>query len=163
MSASTTHSLSQDKFLTMAANLLYKAFLENSRTKAKNVYKELLDKKEVPLTTVKMEDQSTIRFDVALDHSDYRGALNFGAFRANVTQLISSLGQALQKEETVPVFTSQDGSESVIFGVTALSREADETNVMVLSADISATRPTVLLKLMYLDHEQFTANPEESA
>ena len=108
-------------------------------------------------TTVEMEDKSSVRFDVALDHSEYQGSLNFGAFRANVTQLISSLGEALQKGEPVPVFTAQDDTAAVIFGVTALSQEADKTNVMVLSANMAADQPSVLLKLMYLDHEQFIA------
>jgi hypothetical protein len=142
----------------MAANLLYKAFIENSRTRAKNVYREIMAGKTVGLTTVEMEDKSTIRFDIALDCSEYRGTLNFGAFRSNLTQLIGSFGESLKNKEPVPIFTAQNDSEEVIFGVTALSQEAGHTNIMVLSADMSPQRPSVLLKLMYLDHEQFAAN-----
>jgi hypothetical protein len=163
MSASTTHSLSQDKFLTLAANLLYKAFLGNSRTQAKNVYKELAQGKTACLTTVQMEDKSTVRFDIALDHSEYRGTINFGAFRSSVTLLISSLSESLKEAEKIPVFSAHGDSNVMIFGVTAVTREAENANVMVLGADMAADRPSVLLKLMYLDHEQFEVDTEASA
>ena len=91
MPVNKTQSVPQDQFLTMAANLLYKSFLESSRTKAKNVYKELVAGKTLPLTTVEMADKSTVRFDIALDHSEYRGNINFGAFRSSLTLLIRIL------------------------------------------------------------------------
>ena len=163
MSASTTHSLSQDKFLTMAANILYKALLESSRTQAKNIYKELVRGKTARLTTVQMEDKSTVRIDVALDHSEYRGTINFGAFRSSLTLLISRLSENLKKEEEITVFSAHGDPNVMIFGVTAITRGDETPNVMVLGADMAADRPSILLKLMYLDHEQFVIDTEASA
>ena len=154
MSANTTQSLSQDKFLTLSANMLNQAFLENTRTKAKSVYRQLVDGKTVILMNVEMDDESTTRFDLAMDCSAYQGSLNFSAFRANLTQLIFNLGESVKQGDPIPVFTLEDESSSKIFGVTALCHEGDQTNVMALSADMSEERPSVLLKLMYLDHEQ---------
>jgi hypothetical protein len=163
MSSNSTQSIPQDKFLTMAANLLYKAFLDSSRTHAKNIYKELVAGKLIPLTTVQMEDKSTVRFSVALDHSEYQGSLNFGAFRSSLTLLISSLGESLGKEDEITVFSAHQDPNAMIFGVTAVTREEKQPNVMVLGADMSADNPTVTLKLMYIDHKQFEVEVEEKA
>jgi hypothetical protein len=163
MSTNSTQSIPQDKFLTMAANLLYKAFLDSSRTKAKNIYKEMVAGKLIPLTTVQMEDKSTVRFNVALDYSEYRGKLNFGAFRSSLSMLISSLGESLRKEEEVTVFSAHQDPNAMIFGVTAVTREGNDPNVMVLGADMSGDTPSITLKLMYIDHKQFAVDVEGTA
>jgi hypothetical protein len=163
MSASNTQSVPQEQFLTMAVNLLHKGLIENSRTQAKNVYKEIVAGKTVALTNVRMENDSVTRFDLALDHSEYRGGLNFGAFRASLTMLISSLGESLHEKKAITTFSAHDDSNMMIFGVTGVTKEAEDPNVMVLGAEMSADRPTVLLKLMYLDHKQFAVDPEEPA
>jgi hypothetical protein len=163
MSASNTQSIPQDQFLTMAVNLLHKAFIESSRTQAKNIYKEILAGKSITLTNVRMEDNSTARFDLALDHSEYRGGINFGAFRASLTMLLSSLGGSLNEKKAVTTFSAHDDSNMMIFGVTGVTKEGEDPNVMVLGAEMSADRPSILLKLMYLDHEQFAVDPEAQA
>ena len=163
MPVSNKQSMPQDKFLTMAANLLYKAFLDSSRTKAKNLFREMSGGKVLALTKVQLEDKSEIRVDIALDHSEYRGAINFGAFRSSVALLISSLGEQLKKGEDVRVFSADHDSDIMIFGVTAVTHENKEPNVMVLGAEMASERPSVLLKLMYIDPEQFSVDTEEEA
>jgi len=163
MSSSNTQSVPQDKFLTMAVNMLYKAFIENSRTQAKNIYREIATGKAIVLTNVRMEDDSTSRFDLALDHSEYHGDINFGAFRASVGLLISSLGEKLNQEKEITTFSAEHDPNMIIFGVTAVTKEADDPNVMVLGTEMAADHPAVLLKLMYLNHDQFAVEPESPA
>ncbi|MEH6568186.1 MAG: hypothetical protein V7709_03855 [Halioglobus sp.] len=163
MPASDRQSMPQDKFLTMAANLLYKAFLDSSRTKAKNLFREMSGGKVLPLTNVQLEDKSQIRVDIALDYSEYRGAINFGAFRSSVAMLVSRLGEQLKKGEDVRVFSADHDADIMIFGITAVTREDKDPNVMVLGAEMASERPSVLLKLMYIDPAQFAAEPEEAA
>jgi hypothetical protein len=163
MAESNRQTMPQDKFLTMAANLMYKAFLDNSRTKAKNLFREMSGGKVVALTTVQLEDKSQIRVDIALDCSEYRGAINFGAFRTSVSLLISSFGEQLKKGEDVQVFSANHDADVMIFGVTAVTREGKDPNVMVLGAEMASERPSVLLKLMYIDPEQFSVDIGEAA
>ena len=87
MSESQTQSISRDKFLIMAANLLHKVLLDIPRTEAKTLYKNISKGDVVHLATVKMEDQSTVRFRATLDHSEFKGKLNFGAFRSSLALL----------------------------------------------------------------------------
>lgn len=160
MTGDNTQSIPQDQFLIMAGNLLHRAFVDSTRTKAKSIYREMAAGKIVSLTSVEMEDKSSVRFDIALDHSEYLGSINFGAFRSSVAVLIASLGENLKKEEQIKVFTEQDNPNAMIFGVTAVTQESKEPNIMVLGADMTSGNASVLLKLMYINHEQFTAAQE---
>jgi hypothetical protein len=147
-----TQSIPREKFLLMSANILHRAFIESARTDAKNVYKEISGGSAVHLTTVQMEDKSTVRFDLSLDQTEFKGKLNYGAFRASLATLIGNISQALGDEKEVPVF---GGSSSMIFGVTAVTVEQDELNVMVLAADPGGQGGATMLRLMYLDPQQF--------
>jgi len=150
-----TQSISREKFLVIAINLLHKALVEAARTDAKNAFKGLTEGKTLPLSNVRMENQSIVRFDVQLDDSEFVGNLNFGAFKTSLALLISNLSQALQAEKNIPVFTAQDGPEMLMFGVTAVTYEDEQANVMVLGSDSDTEQASVQLKLMYLDPVQF--------
>ncbi len=156
-----TQNIPRDKFLTIAANLLYRALLDASRTEAKRLYRELETDSIVALSNVRMEDGSEVRFDLALDHSELAGKLNFGAFRASVATLVHNLGETLgQDDPQVAVFTAEHKPELALFGVTAVTYEDEQPRVMVLGADTDSGRPVIQLRLMYLDPAQFAA-PEQ--
>lgn len=150
-----SQTISREKFLTMSVNLLYKAFLESRRTEAKQVFRDMLAGKSVPLTNVQMEDRSLVRFDVALDYTLYRGKLNFGSFRAGLALLVARLSDALREQRDITVFTAEHDPNTMIFGVTSVTWEDGEPSVLVLGADSSQGRGSVELRLQYLDPEQF--------
>lgn len=155
MAATQPKRMPTDKFLTLSINLLNKALLEASRTDAKALYRELSEGQVLPLTRVQMEDKSEVRFDLTLDHSEYRGRLNFGAFRESVTLLVASIADALRAQKPVKVFTAEHDPNIVLFGVTAVTLDNQQPSVMVLGADSSSGRAVVQLQLMYLSHGQF--------
>lgn len=153
-----SQSIPQSKFMLMCVNLLHKAFIESARTDAKNAYRDISAGKVVHLTTVQMEDKSTVRFNLSMDHSEFRGKLNYGAFRASVGTLVNNITQWLREEKEVPVFNAEEGNNTVIFGVTAVTVEENEANVMVLGANTADHQATVMLRLAYLDPAQFITN-----
>lgn len=150
-----TQTMPRQKFLTIAVNLLHKALLEANRTDAKQIYRELEKGTALQLTKVQMEDKSTVRFDLSLDHTEFRGNLNYGAFRASLLTLVANISQALREEKDITVFTANEDPNVMIFGVTGVTFEDEQPNVMVLSADAGTGQPSVLLRLMYLDYSQF--------
>jgi hypothetical protein len=150
-----TQPIPTGKFLSMSANLLHRAFIETNRTSAKQAFRELAGAGTVPIATVKMEDDSTVRFRVALDHSEFRGRFNYGAFRASLTTLLANIARALREGKQVPTFAGSEGKETTIFGVAAVTVEEGTPSVMVLGADLGAPGSGVLLRLMYLDPAQF--------
>jgi hypothetical protein len=158
-----SQTLPQDKFLTIAVNLINKALLEAGRTEAKNRFKELSQGRRLPLTQVQMEDKSLVRFDLALDHGEYDGKLNFGGFRTSVALLLKNLVDTLRESKPITVFSADNDNDVKLFGVTAVTVEDDKPNVMVLGSDSAGGQPLVVLRLMYLDPRQFASADGEGA
>ena len=157
MQQSQTQSIPQDQFLTIAANLLHKGLLEVPRTKAKGIYKEIEKGLPAYLATVQMEDKSTVNFKVSLDHSEFKGRMNFGAFRTSLALLVSNLGQALNDKQEIATFSGQNDQSSMIFGVTAITQEDNTANIMVLGTETANSQASVIFRLMYIDDSQFVA------
>ena len=158
-----TQSIPREKFLLMSINLLHKAFIESARTEAKNVYKEISGGNAIHLTTVQMEDKSTVRFNLSLDQSEYSGKLNYGAFRASLATLIGNITQTLRDEKEFPIFNADDDPNSMIFGITAVTVEQDIPDVMVLAANPGGQGGATMLRLMYLNPQQFTEQQASGA
>ena len=158
MAQSDAQTIPKEKFLLIATNLLHRQFIAAPRTEAKRVFREVAEGRSVPMTTVRMEDNSTVAFRLELDHSEFDGKLNFGAFRASLAVLITNLSRSLEEKRPVTVFNMQHRAQSVLFGVTGVTVEQEKPNVMVLGADTSGPPGNVLLRLMYLDHRQFVAS-----
>ncbi len=161
MSQYQQYKIKPDQFLTVASNVLYKTLLEAPRTDAKNLYKAIFEGKRVALIDVRMDDDSTVRFDLSLDHSEFCGErLNFKAFRDSLSGLVIALSENLRQQTGTPVFTEQrDGS--TLFGVPGVTRESNQVNLLMLGIDVA--RPgSVLLKLQYIDPSQFEMHEQEA-
>lgn len=154
-------SIPRDQFLTMAINLLHRAFIESPRTNAKNLYRRIAEGETVPLTKVRMEDQSVVEFDIALDHSEFGGRLNYSAFRASLATLLAKMVSALEQGEKFPTFSSQGDKNNMIIGITGVTEEDGVPAVMVLSVQVDDRRGAVLLKPMYLDYAQFQRSQQQ--
>ena len=74
--------------------------------------------------------------------------------------LLANLTQTLQDKKNIKVFNADGDPNSVIFGVTGVAYEKDVPSVLVLGADSGNDRPSVMLRLMYLDYSQFERDRE---
>ncbi len=160
MSRIETQSMPREQFLTIAVNLLHRAFMESKRTDAKNLFKAVSEGRRVALTNLQMEDKSTIRFDLSMDHSEYEGSLNFGAFRSSLAALLSNLVNAVKEQQEITTFGAEGNSENIIFGVTGVTVDKDVPSVLVLSTSNDGKEAAVMLRLMYLDYHQFLASQQ---
>ena len=161
MANTQSQSIPREQFLTMAINLLHRAFIESSRTEAKKLFNAVAEGKAVPLTKVEMEDKSVVRFDVSLDHTEYEGSLNFSAFKTSLATLLSNMVNALQEGKAIPSFTSQEDELVQIIGVSGVTVEKETPAVMVLSVKTSDREPAVMLRPMYLDYQQFLLSQQD--
>lgn len=140
--------------MTMSGNVLLKALLESQRAEAKRIFKAISDGKRVQLMTVRLDDETELRFDLLLDHSEFRGErLNFRSFRDGVASLLGAMSEALKSDSKIPVFNEQ-GGRSMLFGVPGLSRQGDQVNVLMLAANMGEPG-CVQLKLQYVEPGQF--------
>ncbi len=160
MSKIETQSMPREQFLTIAINLLHRAFMDAKRTDAKNLSKAVSEGKRVALTNLQMEDKSSVRFDLSMDHSEYAGTLNFGAFRSSLTALLSNLVDAVKEQREITTFGAEGDSANIIFGVTGVTVEKEVPSVLVLSTSTGGQEAAVMLRLMYLDYQQFLASQQ---
>jgi len=148
-----SQSIAPEKLLVMAANLLHKSFHDTSRMMAKRRYQLLEDGKKVFLVNVRMEDSSELQVNLTLDCSELRGKLNFSAFRQLIGRLLHGFMQKLQTQESLNMFTDEDGKRWSYLIPAVLKTEAT-IDMMILGADVR--EPGVLtLELMFIDPEQF--------
>jgi hypothetical protein len=161
MSKYQQHSLDRGTFLTVASNVLFKSLLEAERASAKNIYRAISDGKRVALMTIRMDEDSESRFDVSLDHSEYRGKLNFGAFRTSVQALVGSVSELMQSEKNITTF-SDESTGNVLFGVPGFTQEGEHLNALMLAVDVTVAG-TVLLRLQYMDPDQFIDSGDPQA
>lgn len=157
MSTFQNVSMPPERFLTIAANVLHKTLLDAQRAQAKRVFNDISEGKRVALLSVQMDDDTQVRFDLSLDHSEFRGdRLNFRFFRNSVANLVGAFGQLLEKGAEVPIF-SEKGGGTMLLGVPGLSQDAGETNLMMVAVDLRKPG-SVHLKLQYMDPSQVVKN-----
>ncbi|MEM9255047.1 MAG: hypothetical protein AAGA91_06340 [Pseudomonadota bacterium] len=156
-------NLSHETFLTVATNLLHRALLDIGRTEAKRCFRALEAGEELVLSDVRMEDDSVARFSLVLDHSEFKGRLNFTRFRDSLATLIANISVHLRDSgKTLPTFSAEHVNDQVIFGVTAVTVLEGVPNVLVLGAGAQRPDGVTLLQLLYLDPSQFEAAVEQS-
>jgi len=152
-----------EQFLLIAINLLHRELIAVPRTQGKRLFRELEQGKVIPLKTIRMEDRSTVAFRLEMDHSEFDGKLNYGAFRSGLSVLLNNISRTLQEKRQVKVFQMQNREQSVMFGVTGVTLEREVPQVLVLGADTSGPPGNVLLRLMYLDRRQFVQAGQDPA
>jgi hypothetical protein len=157
--SAASHSLSQNQFVLVAANLIHRFLIEPGRVDAKKRFRDLEGGQLLALQTVEMEDKSRAQFGLSLDHSEYRGKLNYSAFRSSLEILLVNLSEALKAEKDVASFDSQEDGAAKIFAVTGPTVDAEQVNVLVLGMEPDSTGQATVLKLMYLDPAQFEESP----
>jgi hypothetical protein len=148
-----SQTLSPDKLLVMAANLLHKSFHDASRMMAKRRFQLLESGKDVFLVNVRMEDNSELQINLRLDRSELRGKLNFSTFRQLIARLLHGFMQKMQAKESLNPFTDEDGKRWS-YMIPAIMKTGQQFDMMILGADVRV--PGVLtFELMFIDPEQF--------
>ena len=159
--AANEQTLTDEQFATISANVLHQTLIEVSRTVGKRIFRELEAGKRVALTQLRMEDEGQVRLDLTLDHTEFRGGLNFSLFRDSILALLSRLSDTLRDDDTpLPALRMMDESgqatsERRLFGVPGVIAVEGVPNMLMMGATPSTTEPVVLIELMYIDPEQF--------
>jgi hypothetical protein len=167
--AANERTLTDEQFATISANVIHQSLIEVSRTVGKRIFRELEAGTRIALTQLQMEDGGQVRLDAKLDHSEFRGALNFSLFRDSVLAMLSRLSDNLRDEEaSLPVMRMMDESgqatsERRLFGVPGVIVVDGVPNMLLMGATPSASEPVVLIELMYIDPEQFVQSDASEA
>ena len=159
--AADEKTLTDEQFATISVNVLHQTLIEVSRTVGKRVFRELEAGTRVAMTQLRMEDGGQVRLDLTLDHTEFRGALNFSLFRDSVLALLAKMIETLKDEDT-PLRAlrmmdegGQATSERRLFGVPGVIVVDGVPNMLMMGVTPSPSEPVVLIELMYIDPEQF--------
>lgn len=152
-----TQSITPEKLLVIAANILHKAFFECTRLEAKRRYQFVHDGRTVFLLKLRVDDGSELEVNLNLERSELRGKLNFSVFRNLVGQLLNAYADQLNKKLTLNTFSDEERKRWVYL-IPAVAQADSQLNMLVLAANMA--QPGVLnLELMFIDPAQFKTDP----
>ena len=165
--SNANHTLTDEQFATVCANLLHQCLIAPSRTVVKRVFRDLQAGIKVSLTKLRMEDDSLLRVDLTLDSTAFIGILNFSTFRGVVQELLIQFREHLTSEKPLTTFRALDEAgnattERRLYGVFAQSVQGGSLNILMLGVDPHLSEPQVLLELMFVDPSQMTQSESAS-
>lgn len=158
MNGYSTQSLAPEKLLTVAANLLHKAFIDSSRAEAKRVFREIAAGKSVAVAKLAMEDGSELTVHISLDSSEMRGTPSFSRFRDIVLAMLIRIAKQIEEAQDLHLFREQESSQMLFnlpgFEFSEVDGQATLVNVVVLGIK-QVQAGEITLNLMYLEPGQF--------
>jgi hypothetical protein len=148
-----TQQMSSSQLLTIATNLLHKAFHDCPRVDAKRRYRALEEGKKVFLIEMQSPDGGQVRVTMSLDRSEFRGRFSFSLLRDLVAQLLARFSTALTEKSPLNTF-SDEQRQRCVFLLPAVCENDDAVNMLVLAVDVG-TLGAMELALMFIDPAQF--------
>lgn len=141
--------------MLLASSLIKQCIIDGQRSDGKRFFRALEAGKAVLLNDVKLEDGSVLRVSLDMNYDEFRGQLNFSAFRNQLIMLVDSYARFLKTGNAPRVMSDQEGQEHVIF-VPVISETKGQMNALVLGVD-QRQAGNVRFRLMFVDPDQFTA------
>ncbi|MEX1667691.1 hypothetical protein AB4876_02135 [Zhongshania guokunii] len=147
--------------LAVAATLFKTGILDAGRTEAKRYFRELEAGRELILSDMAMPDKSKLRIKLQLLPQEFRGNLNFSAFKEHLLFLTAELAKVV-KAQSEPIVMSDDSGGQLLFNIPALTYIDGVLNALVLGADLRRSGELVL-QLMFIDPDQYRAGETQTA
>jgi hypothetical protein len=147
--------------LAIAVNLFKTCLLDAGRTEAKRYFKELEAGRELYLSELSLSDKSKLRVRLQLMPQEFRGHLNFSAFKLQLQMLCAELAKVVTAKSE-PIVMSDDAGGQLMFNIPALSHIDGNLNAFLLGADLRR-KGELVLQLMFIDPDQYRAPEDASA
>ncbi len=159
MSNTQAISLQPQQLLTLATQVLYKCFFEANREQSKQIYNEIEKGKQTTLFSMDMGQAGQMQGDLALDHSEFKGKLNYSQFRAALGGMINHISEKAKNKEETDTFTNQQTGE-LLFHAPGFVEEKGQLNVLLLSV-VQPGRGSMVFRLMFVDPDQYVQKGTE--
>ncbi|MFA5494797.1 MAG: hypothetical protein WC247_08460 [Porticoccaceae bacterium] len=148
------------QFLTLSVNTLHRYFFQAPREKSRRLFKEIAagDAVGVATLTVGEDKAQAIKLKLSLDRSEYKGHLTFHLFQRALDLMLRNIADRLQRKEDLNIFTSEQTGE-ILIHLPGLVEDRGNLNVLVMG--IAPSKTGALIKLLFLDSDQFRKdNPD---
>lgn len=146
-------------FLTVIHNNYKRLFLDSSEAEAKTEFGKLMDDGRVPIIEISARDQGEVTCDLALDHSQFLGTLNFSRFRNALIAHLNQIADTLKSEDELNILTNQDTGD-IVYYVPGIVEEDGTINVLVTGVE-QRTAGRLTIRLMFLDPQQLSVRADQ--
>ena len=137
------------KLLSAIHSNINQRILMVSKPVAKNFFRELADGKSLPFMEINSPEMGDVSCDLALDHSQFIGTLNFRQFRNALASHMHRVTTTLQEKEELSVFTNEE-SDDIIFYLPGIIEDGGTMNVLVTGIE-QRKAGHMTVRLMFLD------------
>ncbi len=145
-------------FLTVIHNNYKRLFLDSSEAEAKTEFGKSMDGGTVPIIEISAPDQGEVTCDLALDHSEFLGTLNFSRFRNALIAHLNQIADTIKSEEKLNVLTDQETGD-IVYYVPGIVKENGNVNVLVTGVE-QRTAGELTVRLMFLDPRQLAVQAD---
>jgi thioredoxin-related protein len=155
-------TLNIDQLLTLTLNGLDQYFFKAHKEKARKLYKELADgtTTEFVSITFKGAEEKPVKLKLRLDASEYRGHLTFHMFKLALEQMMKNIAGKLRAKKDLNIFNSAETGE-ILVHLPGVIQDREHINVLVLG--IAPSKSAAVIKLQFLDSEQFKKQDDDKA
>ncbi len=160
MSEISSHTLKNNEIVGVLGNMLKLVFFDNSRVNAKRTFRDALEGQVLRLPALAMPDKSEISLKLKIDASNFNGDLSFSYFRNHLGALLSRISEQMKEGASVPILSAGDGVQRIV-NIPVGHAKGDEVNVLAMGFDVRHAE--IMIKLLYVDPEQFKPKGEEPA
>ncbi len=158
MSRFIQHSLTPERLLSVANNILYKVFLQSTRLDSKRLYSGLLEGRTAKLLTMALDDKTQVKVTLKMFADDYQGKLNYSAFKKHLALLLVNINQRLKSNSPDKVNMRSDSqAKNHLFNIPAMTRDGTQVNILMLGMS-TQTPGKLVFTLNYLDPEKQVSN-----
>ncbi len=120
-----------------------------SKPVAKNFFRELADGKSLPFMEINSPEMGDVSCELALDHTQFVGDLNFRLFRNALVSHMQRITTTLQEKQDLSVFTNEE-TDDIIFYLPGIIEDGNTMNVLVTGIE-QRTAGHMTVRLMFLD------------
>lgn len=169
MTTSTTKPrIDMAQFLTLSVNTLHNYFFNVPKEKSRRLYKEIAAGESVGIATLTVGDnkesgskENGIKLKLCLDQSEFKGHLTFHLFQGALGMMLRNIADKIQRKADLNIFTSSETGE-ILIHLPGLVEDRGHLNVLVMG--IAPSKTGALIKLQFLDSDQFRKdNPQAAA
>ncbi len=142
------------ELLTAIHSNMNQRILAASKTVAKNVFRDLYDGKALPFMDISSPDLGDVSCDLALDHTQFVGTLNFSQFRNALVSHMQQIAITLQEKKELSVFTDEE-TDDIIFYLPGVIEDGGTMNVLVTGIE-QRSAGNMTVRLMFLDPKKLS-------
>ncbi len=146
-------NLPPEQLLDITLRLLDGYLLAPDKAKGKQRFRELLAGEPAKLAELEVNEESSLRFALALDSSEYIGKLSFSPFKKHLQSLLGQIMLHL-KDKKLPSLMSDESGTRNLLKVAGHIPNDDKGNILMLTYN-SSMPGIMILELQFFEPSQF--------